>query len=188
MHTLKNENNKTENLIQTIGQHISVFDEKRIQQNRLNKTISSSNRSILQRMANRQDISTQILHPLIQLKLKMGQPIDKYEQEADRIADEAMRMPEPLVRHRVKPEVKVGETFPIKLQQKAQRQEEHEFAEKQIQPKTNPYYTTEMPTTDIESNTYTLWSSGKALSKDERKYFEPRFGNDFQEVRIHTGR
>jgi hypothetical protein len=32
---------------------------------------------------------------VIQAKLKMGQPNDKYEQEADRVADQVMRMPEP---------------------------------------------------------------------------------------------
>ncbi len=31
----------------------------------------------------------------IQTKLKVGQPNDKYEQEADRIAEQVMRMPEP---------------------------------------------------------------------------------------------
>jgi hypothetical protein len=33
----------------------------------------------------------------IQEKLKIGQPNDIYEQEADRIADQVMRMPEPAV-------------------------------------------------------------------------------------------
>ncbi len=34
---------------------------------------------------------------VIQAKLKIGQPNDIYEQEADRIADQVMRMPEPTV-------------------------------------------------------------------------------------------
>lgn len=33
----------------------------------------------------------------IQTKLTIGQPGDQYEQEADRIADEVMRMPDPVV-------------------------------------------------------------------------------------------
>ena len=33
--------------------------------------------------------------PLIQFKLAIGQPGDRHEQEADRIADQVMRMPEP---------------------------------------------------------------------------------------------
>jgi hypothetical protein len=31
--------------------------------------------------------------PMIQAKLKMGRPGDKFEQEADRVADRVMRMP-----------------------------------------------------------------------------------------------
>ncbi len=41
-----------------------------------------------------------ILHdmlPIFQAKLTIGQPNDKYEQEADRVADQVMRMPEPKV-------------------------------------------------------------------------------------------
>jgi len=33
--------------------------------------------------------------PLIQFKLSIGLPGDRYEQEADRIADQVMRIPEP---------------------------------------------------------------------------------------------
>jgi Domain of unknown function (DUF4157)/Putative amidase domain len=40
----------------------------------------------------------------IQTKLKIGEPGDKYEQEADRIADEVMRMPEPSDQRQVEPE------------------------------------------------------------------------------------
>lgn len=35
--------------------------------------------------------------PLIQTKFKVGAPNDKFEQEADRVADEVMRMPESAV-------------------------------------------------------------------------------------------
>jgi len=34
---------------------------------------------------------------LIQAKLKIGQPDDKYEQEADRMADQVMRIPDPVI-------------------------------------------------------------------------------------------
>ncbi len=39
-----------------------------------------------------------------QPKLTIGQPNDKYEQEADRVADEVMRMPEPGLQRQVEPE------------------------------------------------------------------------------------
>jgi hypothetical protein len=35
--------------------------------------------------------------PLVQAKLTINQPGDKYEQEADRVADMVMRMPEPRI-------------------------------------------------------------------------------------------
>ena len=42
--------------------------------------------------------------PLIQAKLTINQPGDRYEQEADRVADAVMRMPEPGVQRQVEPE------------------------------------------------------------------------------------
>ena len=39
--------------------------------------------------------------PRLQAKLTIGQPNDKYEQEADRVADEVMRMPEPRIQRQV---------------------------------------------------------------------------------------
>jgi len=39
--------------------------------------------------------------PVVQAKLKIGEPNDKYEQEADRVADMVMRMPEPRASARV---------------------------------------------------------------------------------------
>ena len=37
----------------------------------------------------------------IQAKLKINAPGDKYEQEADRVADEVMRMPEPTMQRKL---------------------------------------------------------------------------------------
>jgi phage-related minor tail protein len=47
----------------------------------------------------------------IQAKLKVGQPGDKYEQEADRVAEQVMRMPEPQVQRQVEPEEEEEEEF-----------------------------------------------------------------------------
>ena len=40
----------------------------------------------------------------IPAKLKIGQPGDKYEREADRVAEQVMRMPEPQVQCQLEPE------------------------------------------------------------------------------------
>jgi len=49
----------------------------------------------LQRTIGNQAVQRLIKSGTLQAKLKIGQPGDKYEQEADRVADAVMRMPEP---------------------------------------------------------------------------------------------
>lgn len=49
---------------------------------------------------NRQGISLSITPPLIQRKLVIGEPDDKYEREADRVAETVMRMPEPALQRK----------------------------------------------------------------------------------------
>ena len=42
--------------------------------------------------------------PLVQPELTVGRPNDRYEQEADRVADLVMRMPEPRLQRQIEPE------------------------------------------------------------------------------------
>lgn len=42
--------------------------------------------------------------PLIQAKLSIGRPDDRYEQEADRVADQVLRMPDPRIQRQAQPE------------------------------------------------------------------------------------
>ena len=49
----------------------------------------------LQRTAGNQAVSRLMKSGALQAKLRIGQPGDVYEQEADRVADAVMRMPEP---------------------------------------------------------------------------------------------
>lgn len=100
--------------------------------------------------------------PQVQAKLTIGQPKDKYEQEADRVADEVMRMPKPRV----------------------QRQEEPE-EEEILQTKGRKGQTPKV-TPDLESHIQSLKGTGQFLPKSVRNFFEPRFGHDFDKVRIHT--
>ena len=58
----------------------------------------------LQRTIGNQAVQRQLKSGTLQTKLKIGQPGDKYEQEADRVADAVMRMPEPGVQRQVEPE------------------------------------------------------------------------------------
>ena len=61
----------------------------------------------------------------IQAKLKVGQPGDIYEQEADRIAEQVMRVPEPEVQRQVEPEE----------EEEKKKKEEEEEEEELIQTK-----------------------------------------------------
>jgi len=101
-----------------------------------------------------------------QPKLKVNQPNDTYEQEADAMADRVMRMPAP------------HDT----IQRKCKHCEEEE---KQIHRKETG---TPTPNVDGDFENYVsrLGGHGKALSESERRFFEPRFNRDFSEVRIHT--
>ena len=105
----------------------------------------------------------------IQAKLKIGQPGDIYEQEADRVADEVMRMPEPKV----------------KRQAEEEKEEEEKEKEEILQTKEVPSQIPEV-TSEFESRIQSLKDGGQPLPKSARAFFEPRFGQDFSRVRAHT--
>lgn len=71
----------------------------------------------------------------IQAKLKIGQPNDKYEQEADRVADQVMRMPDPKLQRQpeneaeevtLQPKPLAGQISPL-IQRQAEPDEEEEL-------------------------------------------------------------
>ncbi|MBE9515177.1 MAG: DUF4157 domain-containing protein [Chloroflexi bacterium] len=126
----------------------------------------------------------------IQAKLKVGQPGDVYEQEADRVADAVMRMPEPGVQRQPEKEneeeKKLLQTTPFARQitPLVQRQVEEE-EEKNLQTKgTSGHLSKVHP--DLESRIQALRGGGQPLPESVRAFFEPRFGYDFSQVRLHT--
>jgi len=120
----------------------------------------------------------------IQAKLIVGQPGDVYEQEADRVADEVMRMPEPQVQWQAEEneENKTLQTKPLVNQITPLIQREVE-EEEMLQAKSREDATSEV-TNDLESQ---IKGGGRPLAEFERAYFEPRFGTDFSQVKVHTG-
>jgi Domain of unknown function (DUF4157) len=110
---------------------------------------------------------------MLQTKLSIGASDDKYEREADRVADEVMRMPEPTIQPNIGSEQKGG------IQRKA--------IANSITPlqrsSTAPNQASEVP--DIVHDV--LRSPGQPLDLATRALMEPRFGHDFSHVRIHTG-
>ncbi len=122
----------------------------------------------------------------IQAKLVVGQPGDMYEQEADRVADAVMRMPEPEVQCPEEEEDLI-QTEPIveQITPLVQRQVEEEEEEKLLQTKEVSGQSSEL-TSDFESRIQTLRRGGQPLPESARDFFEPRFGYDFSGVLIHT--
>jgi hypothetical protein len=114
--------------------------------------------------------------PFFQPKLTVNQPNDSFEQEADAMADKVMRMPDTPGQHPFfKPSVNA-------VQRKCQAcEEEDKFVRRK-----------EMGGGDargsekLDHYVGSLGSSGQPLSDSSRSFFEPRFGHDFSDVRVHT--
>ena len=128
--------------------------------------------------------------PTLQPKLTIGRPDDKYEQEADRVADKVMRMPEPELQRQVEPEEEEEETLQAKplsdlITPLVQRQDESEEEEEPIQTSRVGGSKPEM-SPGVEARIQYLRGRGKPLTESDRAFFEPRFGHDFSRVRVHT--
>lgn len=125
----------------------------------------------LQRTAGNQAVQNFIRSGKIQTKLRIGAPGDVYEQEADRVADAVMRMPEPQL---------VSRGTPVIQRACPKCQEEEGIQAKAV--------SSSLPEVDadVESGIQSVRGGGKPLSVNERAFFELRFGYDLSSIRIHT--
>ncbi|NOR41701.1 MAG: DUF4157 domain-containing protein [Gammaproteobacteria bacterium] len=121
---------------------------------------------------------------MIQTKLKINEPGDLYEQEADRVAEQVMRMPEPRVQKQPEEELVQKKSLITPLIQK-QSEEEEDEEEEFLQTKELPGQSSEV-TPALSSSIQSLRGGGQPLPESTRAYFEPRFGYDFSKVRVHT--
>ncbi len=120
----------------------------------------------------------------LQAKLRIGQPDDIYEREADRVAEQMMRMPEPCISDKKdfdRENTNIQGKCP-KGKQNEEIQQKHQ--EDAIQPQRDSGNTSEVPP-ELESNINALNGGGQALPYSIRGFFEPRFGYDFSHVRLH---
>jgi len=121
----------------------------------------------------------------LQAKPTMNQPGDAYEQEADRMADAAMRMPDP-----VRPQAPMVQlaAAPSPQRKCACGGSEGECAackeerEAELQRAAQPGSVDAVPPIVYE----VLRSPGQPLSPETRAFFEPRFGYNVGQVRVHT--
>jgi Domain of unknown function (DUF4157) len=110
----------------------------------------------------------------LQTKLKISQPGDVYEQEADRIADQVMRMPEPTIQRQMEPD-----------------EEEEGMVQKgsiinEVKPLQRSSTDQDQPSGVTSIVHRVLNSPGQVLDSETQRFMEPRFGQDFNHVRIHT--
>ena len=127
----------------------------------------------------------------LQPKLKIGAANDKYEQEADRVADQVMRMrnvgsEQDLAENNEAEESLQASPLANQITPLVQRQAEpEEEEEEEIQLKQKPgKMQTSAP--NLESRIDSMRGGGQPLPVSERAFFEPRFGVDFSQVRIHS--
>ena len=111
----------------------------------------------------------------VQTKLTVSRRGDKYEQEADRVAEQVMRMPktEPLDEEATPEGLAVLEIICPDCKDELLQAKEASGQRSELTP-------------DIESKVSSLKGGGQPLSDATRAFFEPRFGIDFSNVRVHT--
>ncbi len=208
----------------------------------------------LQRVAGNRAVRLWLQRPTIQARLRIGEPGDRYEQEADRVAETVVRMPEPQPRspasssgrpavpiqrlcpeceqetHRksegeeeeevvreqpldlqaaaagedeeeeVQPSLiqrqadqEEGEVQPRLLQRQAEEEEEQEVRRQVAEEEEEPVrarpaegMAPAVPS-GFKAGLDSARGEGRPLPEPARAFFEPRFGRDFGQVRIHTG-
>ncbi|MFX0197879.1 MAG: DUF4157 domain-containing protein [Candidatus Hodarchaeota archaeon] len=115
----------------------------------------------LQRTTGNQAVQRLIKSGSVHPNLKISQPNDIYEQEADRIAERVLHTPETQVKNQIDS---------LKASSKTKESPKKT-------PRTSP---------DVISRIQTLKGGGQPLSHSTRAFFEPRFGHDLGEVRVHV--
>lgn len=109
----------------------------------------------------------------VQAKLTIGEPGDKYEQEADTVADRVMRMPESTS---MSDEPTVGAQPAEHLHDEGTEsvRAQSENGELQASPA-------------LQEQLLNSKGNGTPLPKETRSFFESALGADFSDVRVHTG-
>ncbi|HYP01209.1 MAG TPA: DUF4157 domain-containing protein [Pyrinomonadaceae bacterium] len=129
----------------------------------------------------------------VQPKLNLSTPGDRYEQEADRVADEIMRMPSP--HNATPPPTATAHASPQLVQRKcsscesaARRRKPAEDEDRRIvQTKRVTGESSPAPASHrLHAETGAPQGGGASLPQSARAFFEPRFGHDFTHVRVHT--
>lgn len=144
-----------------------------------------------------QKIGNRAVGQLIRAKLKIGEPGDRYEREADRVAETVVNIPDSQINpaapiQRVRLEGQGEMRRQAAEEEEIQRQPEEEELQLQAAEEEEPLQASgdsgnaPAVTPAAQAGIHTLRGSGNPLSPTLRAFFEPRFGADFRGVRVHT--
>ncbi|MBD2336006.1 DUF4157 domain-containing protein [Calothrix sp. FACHB-156] len=129
---------------------------------------------------------------IIQARLTVGKANDVYEQEANRVADTVMRMPDSPVQSSL--EERKEETAQMKplmaitplVQRQPQEENQEENAQMlQLAQAQESASATPEVSPNLEGDIQAMRGNGQPLDDSTRGFFEPRFGYNLGDVRIH---
>lgn len=126
----------------------------------------------LQRTVGNRAVESLFRSDAIQAKLEVGRPDDIYEQEADRVAEQVMRMTDPAVQR-----------GPLSVSPLAKQ--ENPGNGETLQAK-NHSADVPLVTPETEPSINSLKGGGEPLDAQTLAFFESRFQQDFSGVRIHA--
>jgi len=108
---------------------------------------------------------------ILQTKLQISEPSDRYEQEADRVADQVVQMSNSSLQERVNPQAHLEKKKEKLAQRKA----------------TLTPLSTDLPSSEVPSVVHeALNSPSQPLDHETLAFMDAGFGHDFSQVRVHT--
>ena len=122
----------------------------------------------------------------LQPKLEIGSPNDPYEREADRVADQVMKMPDPGIQKfgDEEEELQMQRDPAIQMKCDSCKHKDELQRKPMIQRKSE---SNQAATPEISRNIHSLKGSGHTLPKKTQQEMEAKMGADFSGVRVHTG-
>ena len=153
-------------------QYRSGYDPRAMSQPSRFARISSTTTTIeqLHQTIGNQAVARLLNSGAIQAKLSISQPNDVYEQEADRIADKVMRMPE--------------QNMPGRIER---NMENDNFVQSNMGKNKSSGGNVGTPVEIPNVVKDELRSRGQPLDSNTRDFFDSRFGVNFSQIRVHTG-
>lgn len=126
----------------------------------------------------------------IQPKLTVNEPGDKYEKEAERVADAVMRMSDPAANvdiHEEVPSDRIQRMCPrCRRRHRQGKPLDCEECEAELQRKESSEETS-IGDAETRRQIQSVRDGGRPLPNSVRSFFGSRFGRDFSDVRVHTG-